>query len=291
MRIAFLGMGAMGAPMARNLIAPGHTLVAWNRTRAAADALAADGAGVAESVAQAVRGADAAITMLADDAAVEAVVRGGLLDALEDGAVHVCMSTISVALSSELARLHGERGQAYVAAPDFGRPDAAAERRLKIVASGAAEAVERCRPLFDALAAQTFYAGAEPSAAHVIKLCGNFLIASMIECLGETFALARKSGVEPAVLNEVLSGTVLGSPIFPGYARLIAGDDFDPPGFRMRLGLKDVRLVQAAAEAAQVPMPVAGILHDRFLGGVARGRGDHDWASAARLIAEDAGLG
>lgn len=292
MRIAFLGTGAMGVPMARNLVAAGHEVTAWNRTRARAEALAGDGAAVADSPAEAARDAEVAVTMLADDAAVEAAVLGedGVLEALPAGAVHVCMATISVALSRRLADAHAARGQGYVAAPVFGRPDAAEGRRLKIVAAGPADAAERCRPLFDALGERTFWMGDDAPAAHVVKLCGNFLLASMVEVLGEAFALARKSGVEAAALEEVLSGTLLGSPILPGYAKLVAAERWTPPGFQMTLGLKDVRLVLAAADAAAVPMPVAGVVHDRMLSGVARGKGELDWTAAAVLVAEAAGL-
>lgn len=292
MRIAFLGTGAMGLPMARNLAAAGHAVTAWNRTRRRAEALAGDGVTVADTVSHAVREAEVAVTMLADDAATEsAVFADGLLQALPAGAVHLCMATISVALSRRLADAHAARGQGYVAAPVFGRPDAAEGRRLKIVAAGAPEHVERCGPLLDALGERTFSAGEEAFSAHVVKLCGNFLLASMVEVLGEAFALARKSGIEAAALEEVLSGTLLGTPILPGYARLVAGERWDPPGFPMKLGLKDVRLVLAAADAAGVPMPVAGVVHGRMLAGVSRGRGGLDWAAAAALVAEDAGLG
>ncbi|HEX6041158.1 NAD(P)-dependent oxidoreductase [Longimicrobium sp.] len=290
MRIAFLGTGAMGLPMARNLVAAGHEVTAWNRTRARAEAV--EGATVADTPAEAARGVEAVITMLADDAAVEQAVFGdeGLLDALPAGAVHVCAATISVALSRRLAEAHAARGQGYVAAPVFGRPDAAEGRRLKIVAAGAPDVAERVRPLLDALGERTFWMGDDAPAAHVVKLCGNFLLASMVEVLGEAFALARKSGVEASALEEVLSGTLLGSPILPGYARLVASERWTPPGFPMKLGLKDVRLVLAAADAAAVPMPVAGVVHDRMLSGVARGRGELDWAAAAALVAEAAGL-
>jgi 3-hydroxyisobutyrate dehydrogenase-like beta-hydroxyacid dehydrogenase len=292
MRIAFLGTGAMGLPMARNLAAAGHEVTAWNRTRARAQALAGQGATIADTPAEAVRNAEAAITMLADDAAVESAVwgEGGVLDALPAGAAHVCMATISVELSRRLADAHAARGQGYVAAPVFGRPDAAEGKRLKILAAGPADAAERCRPLLDAMGERTFWMGDDAPAAHTVKLCGNFLLASMVEVLGEAFALARKSGVNAAALEEVLSGTLLGSPILPGYAKLVASERWTPPGFPMKLGLKDVRLVLAAAGAAGVPMPVAGVVHDRMLSGVSRGRGELDWAAAAALVAESAGL-
>jgi 3-hydroxyisobutyrate dehydrogenase-like beta-hydroxyacid dehydrogenase len=292
MRIAFLGTGSMGMPMARNLLRAGHKVAAWNRTAARAEPLAADGATIARTPAEALEGADAAVTMLADDAAVEAVVfgDGGIVEALPAGAAHLSMSTVSVAFAGRLAEAHGARGQSFVSAPVFGRPEAAEAARLKIVAAGDLAAVARFRPLLEALGERVFVVGEEPPAANVVKLCGNFLIASMIESLGEAFALARKSGIESADLLEVLNGTFFGTPIFGGYAKNIAEERFDPPGFRMRLGLKDVRLVLQAADAAGAPMPVASLLHDRLLAGTSRGRGDLDWAALAALAAEDAGL-
>ncbi len=292
MRVAFLGTGRMGLPMARNLARAGHTVVAWNRTPERAAPLAADGVEVAASVADAVRGAEVAITMLADDRALGSVVfpPRGVAGTLAADAVHLGMSTVGASLSRRLAGRHAGRGQRYVAAPVFGRPDAAEAARLKIVAAGDAEGIERCRPLFAALGDRVFELGPDAPAANVVKLCGNFVLASMIRALGEAFALGRKSGVEAAALEEVLSGTLLGSPAFPAYARQIVEGRWDPPGMRMRLGLKDVRLVLAAADAAEVPMPLASLLRDSLLSGVARGHGELDWAALAALVAEDAGL-
>lgn len=293
MDVAFLGLGSMGAPMARNLLKAGHRLSVWNRSPQKAEPFAALGARVAATPAEAAEGADAAVTMLADDAALGRTVFSGdgLLAALAPGAVHVGMSTVGVSLSRRVGDAHASRGQGYVAAPVFGRPDAAEAARLRVVAAGKADDVERCRPVFDAVGQQTFVVGDEPWRANVVKLCGNFLIASMIESLGEAFALARKSGVEAAALEEVLGGTLFaGSPIFSGYLAQVAGARFEPAGFTLRLGLKDVRLALAAADDAQAPMPAASLLRDRFLAAVARGHGELDWAAISALAAADAGL-
>jgi 3-hydroxyisobutyrate dehydrogenase-like beta-hydroxyacid dehydrogenase len=292
MKIAFLGTGHMGLPMARNLAAAGHDVTVWNRSREKAEPLAEHGARIAGTPAEAAQEAEIAVTMLADDHAVEEVVFGdeGIYEALPQGAVHVSCSTIGVEFSRTLADAHDLQRQGYVAAPVFGRPEAAAARKLKVVAAGAAEAVERVRPVFDAVGERTFVVGGDPSLANVVKLCGNFIIASMIETLGESFALARKSGVAEEVFLEVLNGTFFSSPIFGGYAKAIAGRKYQPAGFKLSLGLKDVRLALAAADRAQVPMPAASLLHDRFLAGVATGRGDHDWSAVAALVAEAAGL-
>jgi 3-hydroxyisobutyrate dehydrogenase-like beta-hydroxyacid dehydrogenase len=293
MRIAFLGTGHMGLPMARNLAAAGHEVTAWNRSREKAEPLAGHGVRIADTPAEAAQEAEAAVTMLSDDHAVEEVVFGdeGFYESLPQGAVHVSCSTIGVEFSRTLADAHDLQRQGYVAAPVFGRPEAADARKLKVVAAGAADAIERVRPLFDAVGERTFVVGDDPSLANVVKLCGNFIIASMIETLGESFALARKSGVSEDVFLDVLNGTFFSSPIFAGYAKAVAEKRFQPAGFKLRLGLKDVRLALAAADRAEVPMPAASLLHDRFLAGVATGRGDHDWSGIAGLIAEAAGLG
>ncbi|HEX5750069.1 MAG TPA: NAD(P)-dependent oxidoreductase [Archangium sp.] len=293
MKVGFVGLGNMGQPMARNLRAAGHELVVYNRTREKAEALRQQGARVADSPADAARGAEVVFSMLSDDAAVEAAVLGGsgLLAGLEKGALHVSSSTLSVALSERLAEAHAKAGQRYVSAPVFGRPEAAEARQLWVVAAGAKADVERCRPLLEALGRGLSVLGEKASSANVVKLSGNFLIASMIEALGESFALARKSGVEPQVFLELFQSVFARSPIFERYAVLIANEQYEPAGFKLKLGLKDVRLVLEAAGAAEVPMPLASLLRDHYLGGVAQGRGDLDWSALGALAAERAGLG
>ncbi len=291
MNVGFVGLGALGLPIARNLLQTPHPVTVFNRTAGRAEGLKAEGARVAESVAAASR-ADVVLTMLADDAAVEAVVFGanGMLGALPTGAVHVSLSTISTALSRRLAEAHGARGQQYVAAPVFGRPDAAAARRLVVVAAGPAEAVERAGPLLEAIGRKLFVIGAEPAAANALKLAGNFLIVAAIEALGETFALLRKSGLAPELYMEIVNDNLFQSPLLANYGAIMAAERFEPAGFKLRLGLKDVRLVLEAAEARGVPMPLAGLVKDRFDAAIAAGMGDLDWSALARLAARGAGL-
>lgn len=290
MEIGFIGIGAMGAGMVPNLLKAGHTVTVWNRTAAPAASLVAQGA------IQATRLADAAaqpfvISMLADDAAVEAVMSDGeFLRALPVGGVHVSMATISAALAERLAAAHAAAGRHYVSAPVFGRPPAAAAAQLFIVAAGAPEVLEQCAPVFAALGQKVFTVGAQPALANVVKISGNFLLASMIESLGEAFALVRKHGIDPQAFLDVITGTVFPAPVYRTYGGMIANDVYEPAGFTLRLGLKDVRLAQAAADRAMVPMPVAGVLHDRYMAAIARGYGDFDWAGLGRLCAEDAGL-
>jgi 3-hydroxyisobutyrate dehydrogenase-like beta-hydroxyacid dehydrogenase len=292
MRVGFVGLGRMGLPMARNLVRAGHEVAAYNRTRSRADALAEAGARVADTPAEAAAGAEVVVTMLADDAAVEAVTLGGdgLLGALPPGALHLGMSTVGVALSRRLAAEHARAGQGYVAAPVFGRPEAAEGAKLWIVAAGAPEAVDRCEPVFDAVGQGMFRVGEEPEKASVVKLAGNFMLAGMIEALGEAMALGRRHGVEAPKLLEVLTSTLFNLPVYRNYGGMIAEDRFEPAGFALRLGLKDVRLVLEAADEAAVPMPLASLAHDHFLSGVARGWGELDWAGMGRVIAANAGL-
>ncbi|HEV2448170.1 MAG TPA: NAD(P)-dependent oxidoreductase [Candidatus Sulfopaludibacter sp.] len=290
MKIAFIGLGRMGSGMARNLLRAGHELAVYNRGREKAEALA-DGARVADSPAAACRGVEAAITMLADDAAVEQMTLGdnGIGEGLAAGAVHVSASTISTALARRLAAEHETRGQAYLSAPVFGRPDAAEAKRLLVVAAGPAAVVDRCRPLFDAVGRQTFVAGAKPWQANAVKLCGNFMIASMLETFGEAFATLRKSNVPPHLFLEVMNA-LFGSPVYANYGRIVADEQFEPAGFALRLGLKDVRLVLETAQECASPMPLASLIRDHLLSGIAQGQAEMDWSSVARVIARDAGL-
>src|SRR5579884_1063328 len=282
MQLGWIGLGQMGLPMARNAIQAGHILTVYNRTRSRAEELAREGARVTSTPAEAAE-SDVVVTMLADDAATEEVVFGshGVLAALRRGAVHVSMSTISVALARRMTQAHHEAGQIYISAPVFGRPEAAAARKLYVVPAGPQEVCARLQPLFDAVGQRTYYMGEDPAAANVVKLSGNFLIASVIESLAEAFALVRKYGVNPQTYLEMITTSLFDASVYKTYGRLIVEDKYEPVGFKM---------VLAAAEAAAVPMPVASLVRDRMLTGIALGRQDADWASIARIAAENAGL-
>lgn len=292
MRIGFAGMGAMGAPIARNLLHAGHSVAVYNRTRSRAEALAGDGARVAGSPADVARDAEAVFTMLADDDAVKGVVCGeGLAEALPRGAAHISMSTIGVAFSQGLGREHAARGQAYLAAPVFGRPEAAEARKLWVVVAGETAQVERFRPLFEAIGRGVSVVGTEPWKANVVKLCGNFMIAAALEAMGEAFALGRKSGVEAGALLETLNSALFQSPLYGNYGARIAAEEFEPAGFKLKLGLKDMRLALEAAGAEAVPMPLASLVRDHMLEAIAHGAADADWSSFSAVNAEAAGLG
>jgi len=278
--------------MARNLIKARHELVLYNRTRSRAEELQPLGARVAETPAEAAHGVEVLITMLADDRAVEDAMLGPrqALQSLPAAAVHIGMSTISVALSRKLAAAHRERQQYYVAAPVFGRPEAAAARKLFIVAAGPVKQVELCQVLFDAMGQKTFVVDEEPSSANLTKLAGNFLISTTIESLAEAFSLIRKSGVDPNKFLEVLTGSLFSAPVVINYGGMIAANHFEPVGFKLPLGLKDNRLVLAAADEAAVPMPMASLIRDQLLSAMALGQANLDWSSIAKIPARNAGL-
>ncbi|MGC2108940.1 MAG: NAD(P)-dependent oxidoreductase [Candidatus Korobacteraceae bacterium] len=293
MKIAFIGLGNMGAPMARQLVRAGHELIVWNRTPEKAEPLRAEGAKIAASPAESAKEAEAVFTMLADDAAVESTVLhpGGVIEALPKGAAHISMSTISVALSKKLAEEHRKRGHAYLAAPVFGRPDAAEAHKLFIAAAGPGEVLERHRHLLEAIGQRVFFLGDKPEMANVVKLSGNFLIASVIESLGEAVALVRKYGVDPHDYVEFLTNSLFAAPVYKTYGGLIADQKHEGSGgFGLRLGLKDVRLALAAAESVDAPLPVASLVHDHMLTAIGRGMEEKDWSVLGQLAAQNAGL-
>ncbi len=290
MKVGFIGLGNMGLPIARNLLNAGHAVTVYNRTRERAEKLRTDGATIAAEAAQAC-GGDVLITMLADDRAVNEVVFGGqLIPKLAPITVHISMSTLSVAIVQELTDAHAKAGKHFISAPVFGRPEAAEAAKLAVVAAGPAEDIAKCQPLFDAIGQRTFVVGKEAPKANVVKLAGNFLIISVIESLGEAYALLRKSGVDPALFLEIMTSTLFSAPVYKTYGNIIAKEQFEPAGFKLPLGLKDVSLVLAAAGAVSTPMPVASLARDHILTAIARNGEDLDWSSFARVSAENAGL-
>lgn len=294
MKIGFIGLGNMGAAMAANLIKAGHEVTAYNRSPDKLAPLVTMGAQPAASVADACRG-DLVITMLANDAAVEAVTFGtgdtgaGILGSLSEGAIHVSSSTVSTALAERLAHAHTEAGQGFVSAPVFGRPEAAAAAKLFVVVAGAATTVATVSPVFDAIGQRTFVLGTDPAAASLVKISGNFLIASVIESLGEAMALVSKAGVDKQQYLDLLTSTLFDAPVYRTYGGLLAREEFSPAGFAATLGLKDVKLALAAGDELQVPLPVASLLRDRFLTLLATGGGELDWSAVGALSAWEAG--
>lgn len=300
MKVGFIGLGNMGLPMAHNLLRAGHELTVYNRTHSRAERLGREGANVADSPLDVALDVEILITMLADDQAVEEVIFGvsdvkgakarGALHVLGPGAIHVSMGTISVRLSQRLAEMHTRLGQAYVVAPVFGRPEAAAEGKLWIVVAGPSDQIEKCRPLFDVMGQGVFVVGDAVAAGNVVKLAGNFMIASMIETLGEAFALVRKSGVDAKQFLEIINGVVFKSLIYQDYGTRIIEERFAPAGFKLRLGLKDIQLALEAAEAVSAPMPLVSVIRNQFISAIACGHGEIDWVGLARVSADNPGV-
>lgn len=290
MRIAFLGLGAMGMPMAANLAKAGHNLVVWNRSRKPLSGFDAAAPRVADSPAEAARDAEAVLTMLADDHALEAVVHdGGLLRALPPDAIHVSMSSIGIATARRLAEAHQAADRTYVAAPVFGRPDMAQAQKLWVLAAGDPRAVSRVRSLLEAVGRGISEFGATPWHANLVKLSGNLMLASMLESFGEAHALMRKAEIDPKLFVEAVNA-MFQSPVYANYGALTAERRHEPALFKAKLGLKDLRLALAAADEFSVPMPALELVRDNLLGAIAHGGADKDWSVLAMEAQHRAGL-
>ncbi|WP_373376619.1 NAD(P)-dependent oxidoreductase [Cupriavidus nantongensis] len=290
MKIAFLGLGTMGLPMAANLLKAGYAVRGWNRSPAPVAKLAALGAQGAATPVEAVTDADVLISMLADDGATRATILDArALSALKRGAIHVNMATISVALAAELAALHQAQGVGYVAAPVLGRVNVAEAGQLNILAAGNSDAIATVQPLLDVIGQKTWRLGERPEQANAAKLAVNFMIASAIGTMGEAVALAHGHGVDKAGFLELVMSTAFAAPVYKGYGQAIAEERFEPAGFKLALGLKDVRLALEAAEQANVPLPLASTLRDTHIESLAHGEGHLDWAALSRTSARRAG--
>ncbi|HJS91445.1 MAG TPA: NAD(P)-dependent oxidoreductase [Steroidobacteraceae bacterium] len=280
MNVGFIGLGNMGSAIAGRLLEAGHAVRVWNRSPEPARRLAERGAQAAATAEEAFR-AEVVFSMLSDDEATRKVlVESGVLARATPSAtrVHVNMATISAALADELAELHGERGIGYVAAPVLGRPDVAAAGKLTVLLAGPRPTIEAVQPLLDGTVGQKLYRfGERASQANVVKLAVNFMLAAAIESMGEAAALTAGYGIEPRDLFEVIGQSLFPGPVYQGYGRLIAERRFEPAGFKARLGLKDVRLALAAAEAATTPMPLGSLIRDSMLEALARGEGEKEF--------------
>jgi 3-hydroxyisobutyrate dehydrogenase-like beta-hydroxyacid dehydrogenase len=290
MKVGFIGVGRMGSVMVRSLVRAGHSVRAWDTVETARTVVAKDGAVLATSAEDAFSG-DAVISMLPNDDAMRSLfLDGALLRKKGAPAIHVNMATASVRCADELAEAHRKSGIQYVAAPVFGRPEMAAERNLNIMAAGDPAAIERVQPLFDAMARKTWQLGPVPHQANVAKIAGNLMVASVLESMGETAALAKAYGMKPAEVLNVVVSSIFDVPVYRIYAQLIGGGQFEPPGFDLRLGLKDAKLALEAGESANVPLPFASVLRDNYLDALAHGDGAKDWSAIARVSLRRAGL-
>ncbi|WP_035841263.1 NAD(P)-dependent oxidoreductase [Kitasatospora azatica] len=289
MNVGFVGLGAMGREMAAQLVRAGHQVQVWNRSPEPVAALVEQGARAAGTLAEALAN-EVVVSMLADDHAVESLLLdGGLLESARLD-VHVNMATVSPALARRAAELHQQHGIGYVSAPVLGRTDVAAAGNLNILAAGETSLLDRVAPLFAAMGRQTYRLGEQPQLANVAKISANFMLVSAVEAFAEAAALAEANGLAPADLLEVLTGTVFPGPVYAGYGGMIANGRYDPAGFRLALGLKDVGLALDAGAAAQVPLPLAGLLRDALLEGIAHGDGDRDLAALGETSRRRANL-
>jgi 3-hydroxyisobutyrate dehydrogenase-like beta-hydroxyacid dehydrogenase len=288
MEVNFIGLGGMGREMATNLLKAGHRVRVWNRSREPADELGRLGAEVVAEPRMAFGGT--VISMLADDNAVrEVFLTQRLIEAAPPGTVHVNMATISVSLAGTLAEEHRRHEVQYVAAPVFGRPEAAASAQLQIVAAGDDAAIDRVQALLDVLGQRTWRIGREPRQANAAKIAGNFMIASAIESMAEAAIMVEGYGVRPGDLLSLLTSTLFAAPVYKNYGGMIVERRYEPAAFRLALGLKDLRLVLEAAETARTPMPFASVLRDHLLEAVAQGDGERDWAALAEVARRHAG--
>ena len=290
--VGFIGLGSMGLPIAMNLVESDYKLHVYNRTPQKAQPLVDKGAELGNSPADVVKPGGIVISMLANDQALEDVVLGehGILEKLGSGGVHISMSTVSPTTAQNLAQQHEQQGSHYLAAPVFGRPDAAAARKLWICLSGNGSAKERVLPLLNLLGQKVFDLGEQVGAANVVKLSGNFLIISAIEAMAEAFTLAEKNGIDRSQVAELFGQTLFACPIYQNYGRMIAQEQYEPAGFKLALGLKDVELALQTAKESQMPMPLASLVRDRLISSIAKGRGEIDWTGLALSVSEEAGI-
>ncbi|MFJ7273325.1 NAD(P)-dependent oxidoreductase [Kitasatospora sp. NPDC098663] len=287
--IGFVGLGSMGRGMAGSLLRAGHAVRVWNRSPEPVAALVAEGAEAAGTLAE-VYAADTVVSMLANDEAVERLLLDPALLAGAATTLHVNMASISVGLAERAEALHAEHGIGYLAAPVLGRPPVAAAGRLNILTAGAPELLARAEPLFAAMGERTWHFGASPRQANTAKISTNFLLACAIESMAEACSLAEAHGVRPTDLVEMFAGTLFPGPVYSGYGAMVAERRYEPAGFRLPLGLKDVGLALEAGAARNVPLPFAGILRDAFLDALAHGDADKDWAAVAAVARRRAGL-
>jgi 3-hydroxyisobutyrate dehydrogenase-like beta-hydroxyacid dehydrogenase len=291
MKVGFIGLGRMGQAMARRLIDAGHDVGVYNRTADKLKALTELGAKPLDSIAAAANYGEAVFTMLADDAALASVVcSDGLLKALPKAGIHICAGTHSVTIIQSLKKVHADAEQVLIATPMLGRPEVVASGQAGMVLGGAKESLDRCRPLFDAIARRAFEAGADPVAAAAIKIANNFVLGCAIEAMGEGFALTRKYNVVPDVFYDVMTDGLFACSAYKIYGKLIAEERYLPAGQRAILGLKDANLALEAGGAVGVPLPSGNVWRDRLVGAVAHGEAEHDWAGMAKDQARASGL-
>jgi len=286
MQVAFLGLGKMGSAVARHLIKAGHDLTVWNRTASHAEALRAVGANIAASPVEAVTRAEVVFTMVMDDAALESVIlESGSLKSMQPGSIHVSLSTISVALSNRLTDAHRASGTHFAAAPVFGRPNVAEEGKLWTVVAGDSQLIEKIRPLLDTFSRGVTVVSQKPSAAHALKLGGNFLITGMIASVSESLVYAEALGIEPALFLEAVNNALFRSPFYESYGKIMLHPP-EIPGGTIALGEKDVHLFREAAAGAGIRTELADLFEVNFQKAIEAGMKDQDWAAGYYRLAQ-----
>jgi 3-hydroxyisobutyrate dehydrogenase-like beta-hydroxyacid dehydrogenase len=286
MKLGFIGLGHLGTPIAENLLSSGHTLYVYNRTASKAAPLAAKGAVVCSSVTALAKECNIVFSIVSDDAAVKELCEGanGLLKNLAPGSIHISMSTILPQTAAGLSQQHKTHDQHYLAAPVFGRPEAATARKLNFVISGEETIRAQATPLLkDAGGAGIYDFGDAITAANTVKLCGNFLILAALDAMGESIALANKSGVDAAKMWDMLGQTLFNTPVYQNYSKIILQQKFEPAAFTAQLGLKDMNLVSQQAASVHQPMPLAQLLKSQLEQLVSSGKGSIDWSAISTV--------
>ncbi len=292
-KIGFIGLGNMGLPMAKNLIKAGYQLQVYNRTAAKADELDPAEITVCKTPKEAASNVQFVVTMLSEDSVLEEAVSGenGLLKSLKPGAIHISMSTVSPETSVKLDKLHQQNGSCYLTAPVFGRPEAAAAQKLWVCVSGNTSIKEASKPILESMGQGIFDFGEEAGKANVVKIAGNFMIMASMEMMAEAFTLGEKNGIDPKKMADFFGSTLFNAPIYQNYGKLIANKQYEPVGFKAKLGYKDARLALALSQKSEMPMPFAAAVHNRLLTAVAKGWGDRDWVEGfGHGVTDDAGL-
>jgi len=292
MKVAFIGTGRMGGAMTGRLLAENHDVGIYDRMPEQVKAVAAKGAKALGSIAEAARYGEAVFSMLPDDNAAIDIVeqKGGLIETLPRGGVHILGGTHSVACVQRLTAAHTGAGQVMLTTPMFGRPEMVASHSASMVVSGPAAQLKNFRPLFEAIAARVYEAGDNPVGAAAIKIANNFVLGCAIESFGEGVSLARKFGVDAQVLFDVMTEGMFNCAAYKVYGKMVVDQKYLPAGQRAILGLKDANLALTAAESVGVPLPSGNVWRDRLVGAVGRGEGEHDWGVMAREQARASGL-
>lgn len=289
--LGFIGIGQMGAAMVANWLAEGYSVRVYNRTPEKTEPLVKLGAVRVDTPADAVPPSGILMTCVSDDAALQGLFAdGSIFRRLGRQGIHVSMSTISPKTAAELASRHRAEGGTYLACPVMGRPDTVAAKRQTFYMSGPPAAREAVKPVLQCISRRVLELGDAPEAAHTAKLASNFLIAAVVESLGEAFAFVEKSGLPAETFFETITEFLFDCFIYKGYGKHLLSGEHREPLFRLALGAKDMSLVAQTAAETRTPMPLLSLIRDRYLASLAQGRGDWDWTAIVLEIRRQAAL-